>query len=50
MKTFLIILIIILSIIVFVGGLFVAFQAGKELGICKYGYIGEDEDDISENY
>jgi hypothetical protein len=38
----------ILCITVFVGGLFGAFQAGKESGICQYGYK-EDNDEISDD-
>ena len=49
MKTVLFLIIIFLAIIVFVGGLFCAFQAGKELGISKYDYIEENEDEISKN-
>jgi hypothetical protein len=47
MTTALYFIIAFLAITVFVGALFAAFQAGKESGIAKYGYIEEDEDEIS---
>ena len=37
-----------LAIVIFVGGLFGAFQAGKESGIAMYGHK-EENDEISKN-
>jgi hypothetical protein len=47
MTTFWFILATFTAIVIFVGGLFAAFKAGEESGIAKYGYIEEDEDEIS---
>jgi hypothetical protein len=44
MTTFLYFLISFLALTIFVGGLFAAFQAGKESGLSKYDYIEGDED------
>lgn len=35
--------IIILTAIVFIGGIATVFKSGKEEGICKYTNVGEDD-------
>ena len=44
MTTALYFIIAFLAITVFVGGLFAAFQAGKESGIAMYGHKGENDE------
>ena len=48
MTTALYVIISILTLVLFVGGLFAAFQAGKESGIAMYGHK-EENDEISKN-
>ena len=48
MTTALYVIISILTLVLFVGGLFAAFQAGKESGISMYGHK-EENNEISNN-
>ena len=38
------ILLFLLTIVLFIGGILAAFKEGADEGICKYDYIGGDEE------